>query len=705
MGKVENPLAGILKKQRRWVNQALIAAVFSSILMSGCQALAAGGATVQEDLPVVGSYGNLKQWIEKAASNAGGYGGHKGGVAMEAAQPATKANTGWAERRTVMSAPTSAPPAPAADMPAGADSSGAKRDHSTTNVQVEGVDEADIVKTDGEYIYQVNNRRVIIAKAHPAGELAITSVIKFDNAFFAPREIYVDAKHLIVIGSGRDEAFPVPYEGTSTEKRAMIVPPYRPYQGTVKAIIYDIADKAHPQKLRETTLEGNYVSSRKIGSSLYLIANRYLGVNLPEKETPEVLPWYKDTATGADKARIGYDQIRCFPDFMEPNYLIVAAVNIENPKESPQLSTYLGSGETVYASTKNLYVALHTYRGPVFRIMGGERAWPQTAPEEKTRVFKFALEGAKTRYVGMGEAPGRVLNQFSMDEKDGFFRIATTVGSPWAQGDETSKNNLYVLDESLKPSGKLEGIAPGEQIYSVRFMGDRAYMVTFRTVDPLFVIDLKDPKSPRILGKLKIPGYSNYMHPYDDNHIIGFGKDTIEQSITDNEGRVIGTNAYYQGMKMAIFDVSDVEHPVEKHVAFIGDRGTDSELLHNHRALLFSKEKNLLAFPVQLMEVDKQTGAASGEKPSPVPAYGSFAFQGAYVYTVGLEKGFELRGRITHLSDEDYQKAGQYYYDSEKFVSRILYIGDSLYTLSNRMIKAHGMDALEQRGNLAIPGE
>ncbi|WP_049754193.1 beta-propeller domain-containing protein [Heliomicrobium modesticaldum] len=689
---------GILKKQKRWVSRALIAAIFSSVLMSGCQALAAGGSTDQEGLPVVGSYGNLKRWVEKAAAHANRY---KGGAAPEAAQSATKANAGWAERRAVTSAPSAQ--APSADRPSGAEASVAKRDYSTTNVQVEGVDEADIVKTDGGYIYQVNNRRVIIAKAHPVGQLAIASVITFDDAFFAPREIYVDAEHLIVIGSGRDEAFFVPTDGTA--KRAMIAPPYRPYQGTVKAIVYDIANKAHPQKLRETILEGNYVSSRKIGASLYLIANRYLGVSLPEKETPEVLPWYKDTATGAEKARIGYDQIRCFPDFMEPNYLIVAAVNTENPKESPHLSTYLGAGETVYASTKNLYVALHTYRGPVFRIMGGERAWPQTAPEEKTRLFKFALEGAKTRYVGMGEAPGRVLNQFSMDEKDGFFRIATTVGSPWAQGADTSKNNLYILDESLKPVGKLEGIAPGEQIYSVRFMGEKAYMVTFRTVDPLFVIDLKEPKAPRILGKLKIPGYSNYLHPYDDNHIIGFGKDTIEQSITDHEGRVIGTNAYYQGMKMALFDVSDVEHPVEKHVAFIGDRGTDSELLYDHRALLFSKEKRLLAFPVQLMEVDKPTGAPSGEKVSPVPAYGTFAFQGAYVYTVGLEKGFELRGRITHLSDEDYQKAGQYYYDSEKFVNRILFINDSLYTLSNRMIKAHGMDTLEERGNLAIPGE
>ncbi|MZP44034.1 hypothetical protein GTO89_13425 [Heliobacterium gestii] len=700
MGKVESPLTGLFKKQKHWVSQALVVALFSGVLMSGCQALAAGESSVQEDLPVVGSYENLKQWIQRASERDDGYGMKANSAPAQTT--GAMADTGLVERQAAMAAPASAAPQAKNAASSSFASAKAAQDHSTTNVQVEGVDEADIVKTDGEYIYQVNNRRVIIAKAQPAGEMAIASVIRFDDAFFAPREIYVDGKDLVVIGSGRDEVLLASDQGQIAEKRAMIAPPhYFPYAGVVKAIVYDIADKANPQKSRETAIQGAYVSSRKIGSALYLIANRRLGVHLPENETPDILPWYKDTATGEDKLRVGYDQIRCFPDFSDPNYLIVAGVNVEQPKEPLHLSTYLGAGNIVYASTENLYVALRNVHGPVF----WRSAMDGVSPAEKTSIFKFALDGAKARYTGKGEVTGRPLNQFSLDEKDGFFRIATTAGNAWAEGDGTSKNNLYVLDASMKTVGKLEGVAPGELIYSVRFMGDRAYMVTFRTVDPLFVIDLKEPTAPRILGKLKIPGYSNYLHPYDENHIIGFGKDAVEQSIADDAGRVVGVNAYYQGMKMAIFDVSDVSHPVEQHVAHIGDRGTDSELLHNHRALLFSKEKNLLAFPVQVMEVDKSNSAASGEKPSPVPAYGSFAFQGAYVYTISLEKGFELRGRITHISDEEYQKAGQYYYDNDKFVSRIVYIGDSLYTLSNRMIKAHGMETLEERGALAIPGE
>jgi len=233
----------------------------------------------------------------------------------------------------------------------------------------------------------------------------------------------------------------------------------------------------------------------------------------------------------------------------------------------------------------------------------------------------------------------------------------------------------------------------------VRFMGDRGYMVTFKKVDPLFVIDLKDPAKPQILGALKIPGYSDYIHPYDENHIIGFGKDTIEVEQKDAQGNPIRTMAFYQGMKIALFDVSDVNHPVEKFKEIIGDRGTDSELLENHKALLFSKERNLMAFPVTVMEIKNKEDAIKGN----MPQHGEFSFQGAYVYDIDLQKGFKLKGRITHLSPEDYLKSGKGWYDSQKNLERIMYIGENLYTLSEGMVKANSMSDLKEVNALEIP--
>lgn len=273
-----------------------------------------------------------------------------------------------------------------------------------------------------------------------------------------------------------------------------------------------------------------------------------------------------------------------------------------------------------------------------------------------------------------------------MDENNGYFRIATTVGSVTGTGDNKSRNNMYVLDMELKQVGEIEDIAPGEKIYSVRYMGNRAYMVTFRKVDPLFVIDLSKPEEPTILGKLKIPGYSDYLHPYDENHIIGFGKDAV---VVANEDGSWGwadednTAAYYQGMKIAMFDVTDPTNPIEMWKEEIGDRGTESELLNNHKALLFSKEKNLLAFPIMVAEVNKENAKAW--------TYGDTTFVGAYVYELTLENGFELKAKLTNLTEDDWKRLGNYYYYGDKSIDRLIYIGDKLYTIANSGYCAYDM--------------
>ncbi len=550
-------------------------------------------------------------------------------------------------------------------------------DYSTTNVQVQGVDEADMIKTDGEYIYQVNNQRIIIAKAFPAGDMKLVNVIDLTNQHFNPMEMYIDDKFLVIIGTSD---YNYPMAGTTMEKRIApdIMPGYG-YRSTVKAMIYNISDKKDIKLIREVELDGHYVSSRKIGSALYLVANKHINYYILEQGQDFEKPMYRDTARMDEYLEIDYENIRYFPGSVEPNYLLVAGVDLDQPNKPAEVSTFLGSGQNIYASLDNLYVAVtqYDYEG---------KTW---VDNRSTLIYSFTLNQGSIDYSGKGKVPGSLLNQFSMDEHNGYFRMATTTGDVWRTDEFTSKNNIYILDKALNVVGRVEDIAPGETIYSVRFMGDRGYMVTFKTVDPLFVIDLKNPEKPAILGALKIPGYSDYLHPYDENHLIGFGKDAIE----------VDGVAYYLGMKMAIFDVTDVNNPKEKFVEMIGDRGTESELLRNHKALLFSKDKNLLAFPVTVMEVkDHKDTSYKG-----IPPYGEFAFQGAYVYHIDSETGFKLKGQITHLSNDDYLKSGRYWYDSNKNVARVLYIGDTIYTLSNKMWKAHGIEKIDHKNTLEIP--
>ncbi len=556
------------------------------------------------------------------------------------------------------------------------------KEYSDTNLQVKGVDESDVVKTDGRYIYQVNQDRVLVIDAYPAADMKLVSTISFDEKDFSPQEIYLDNSRLVVIGQFYPSG---PLESTKIQGKTSILP-IQLGSSTVKALVFDVSDKTQIKKVKEAEIAGDYISSRRIGANLYLVANQYIDYwyNDNTKNKPQ-LPAYRDSASADKFVNLQCQDIRYFPNSSEPNYLVLGSLNLDQPDKPIQVSAYLGSGQNIYCSDKNLYVS----------VMKIDRSAPVKPASQTTLIYKFALDQDKITFAGEGSVPGSILNQFAMDENDGNFRIATTTGEVWGSPENTSANNLYVLNDQMQVCGKIENIAPGERIYSVRFIGDRGYIVTFKKVDPLFVIDLKDPQTPKILGKLKIPGYSDYLHPYDENHIIGFGKDTVEA--TDyNASKVPGGMAYYQGMKIALFDVTDVNHPIEEFKEVIGDRGTDSELLRNHKALLFSRDKNLLAFPVTVTEIKNKTA-------NDVHQYGEFVFQGAYVFNIDLEKGFTLKGKITHLSDGDYQKAGDYWADNyPRNVERVLYIQDTLYTLSKDMIKANRLDNLEEVGNVTL---
>ncbi|MFS0917247.1 beta-propeller domain-containing protein [Brevibacillus sp. 179-C 1.1 NHS] len=616
-------------------------------------------AASTEDLPVVGSYAQLKKLIQ---SNQDSY--------------------PYATMETTTAMPVSAPST--ANKMADTSGGAVRGDFSTTNTQVQGVDEADIVKSDGTYLYQSTQNEVRIIKAYPATSMKVASRISYDNGKFIPQEMYVDDSRLIVIGQANES---ISYPPGTASKRG--IPRYHD-NSFVKTMIYDISNKQQPRLVRQLELEGYYMSSRKIGASLYVTANQYMDAyRILEEKTELPGPTYKDSSHHDEYQTIPYSDIRYFPDHFRPEYLIVAGVNLDDSKQKMSLSTYLGAGENIYASSKNLYVAVTQNNVQPVAVKQKGATTPLIAPpiESDTTIYRFAMNKGDIRYTGKGSVPGRILNQFSMDENDGYFRIATTSGNMWRDDEHTSKNNLYVLDNKLNVYGKLEGIAPGERIYSVRFMGDRAYMVTFKKVDPLFVLDLKKPSAPSVLGALKIPGYSDYLHPYDENHIIGFGK----------EAEADKDMAYYQGMKIALFDVSDVTKPKEKFKTVIGDRGTDSELLHNHKALLFSKDKNLLAFPVTVHERTAQQKAKNDMRD-----YGHFTFQGAYVYQLDLKKGFQLTDQITHLSKEDVAKAGEGWYDSTSNIKRILTIGDTLYTVSDDYVKTKQLLTPKQENILPL---
>ena len=531
-------------------------------------------------------------------------------------------------------------------------------DFSATNVQVEGVDEADIVKTDGKYIYTLSNNKIYVVEAYPAYNAELISSINFNNNFYA-NEMFIDEDRLLVFGNTNYNGEPeVRVNGNIIESM-----PYIPKRSLVQARLYDISDKENIELVKTVDVEGGYISSRKIGEYVYFVVSSY---PYDDNIIPLIREDQNDFEKIAEPTEIGY-----LEPIVAQSLMTIVAMPMDEDKDIAK-ETIVGSADNIYASLENMYIAQSRY------------GWYGSGKEE-TYIYKIHLDKDKIDYVGSGKVPGSILNQFSMDEYDEHFRIATTKGNMW-QGE--SENNLYVLDEDMDVVGELEGLAPGERIYSVRFMGKKGYVVTFKKVDPLFVIDLSDPEDPNVLGKLKIPGYSDYLHPIDENHIIGIGKDTVEadEDLVNNRGMEF---AWYQGIKMAVFDVSDVEHPIELHKEIIGDRGTDSEALHNHKAFLFDKERELLVLPIKLAEIQ-------GE-PEYDNQQGKYTFQGAYVYNLNIEDGFDLRGRISHIDNQDvYENSGYYLGDYNSHVRRALYIGDVLYTISNNFIKMNDLLDLDE---------
>lgn len=515
---------------------------------------------------------------------------------------------------------------------------------SETNTQVENVDEADIVKVDNNYIYYISNQKVVIIRADTPDNAEKVSEIDFTNQKFSPYEIFVNNNNLIVLGNINEEISVInTIEDTSTKDIAY-APEYK-----CGIIIYDVSNKQLPKEARRIEIDGAYLSSRMIEDSIYLIANKYIYASGLIKNEIEDLDennykvHYTDTIISQEENIIDYDKIYYFEQMESSNYLTMVGINLSSNEEA-DIQTFLGAGDLVYASEKNMYLAKTNIEyDKNYKIQNSN-----------TKILKFKLNNGKIEFQIEGVIDGVVNNQFSMDEDGEYFRIATTTGDLWNL-DETTSNNLYVLNEKLEVVGKVTGFAKEEKIYSVRYIDNKAYVVTFKQTDPFFVIDLSVPTNPQIIGELKLPGYSTYLHPYDENHIIGIGYDTKED----------GTRIINNGMKMVMFDISDFSNPQVLFKINIGEKNTTSEITYNHKSILYSKEKNIIAFPI-LDYGMKQNNSS------------------AVIYEINLEKGFILKGKITNLTNNYLEN-----------VERIVFVNDTYYTLSKELIKIAKMDTLE----------
>lgn len=546
---------------------------------------------------------------------------------------------------------------------AGAQSKEDTDSYSKTNTQVQGVDEADIVKTNGKKIFYIAQNKLFIFDATKT-KTTVDKEIGFKENVY-PCDIYLDDNYFVVMASSRLQ------RNTSGETAEKLSSRSIGSSATL-VLIYDVNSY---ELLREIEVEGNEISSRKIGNDLYIVTNKY--IHLYNKiEEDEILPIYRDSYKSGECVEIPATQVKYFNDFKEDescNFMIITSFSLDDIASDVNINTYLGAGNEVYCSKENLYVAKikysYSYMPKISNAIDEAIGVTGISKNEvTTNIHKFAIGNGDVKYIATGKVKGRLLNQFSMDEYNGNFRITTT---------NDDGNNLYVLNSDMQEIGSVTNLASGEKIYATRFMGEKAYVVTYKTVDPLFVIDLSTPTTPKVLGELKIPGYSSYLHPFGENYLIGFGEDSVEKSYTNWEGNQ-EVVAYANGLKMAIFDVSDYNNPKELYSIKLGSRGSYSQLLYDHKALLFDETEGIFAFPAYLAE-------DAGFYDDGTPRYGNKMFSGALVYDVSVENGITLRGKIEHIDSDN----------NSNEIQRIIRIGNKLYTLSNEIIKSSDIKTVE----------
>ena len=558
------------------------------------------------------------------------------------------------------------------------------KDFSTTNLQVENVDEADIIKANGDFIYSLSHDQVMITNATDPSQLQLTSSLNLPYSA-TPEDLLLYKNLLIAIGSKNRQT---------------------------AVAIFDLTNPQQPQTISSYLLEQSYYTSRLIDGQLYLFATGYLSGHLPDQSaltyTENYQPFTLDLA-----------QLKYQPDRLTTKLTTIAVTNLTDLQQ-PQTTfeMYLMDISQAYVSENSIYLSNSNYScswsdstaedefATALKSIWGWRGIlgyfdyqdnslsSSSRCERETEIFKFSLNHGQLQFIAFNQESGSAINQFSFDEHQDYLRVAMN------NENHSDGAKVVIFDSQLNRVGSLENIAPGEDMYSSRFIGDKVYLVTYQTIDPLFIIDLSNPTQPRILGELKIPGYSTYLHPYDENHLLGIGMQTEETINRDPDtGRVLSTPAVVTGMKMALFDVSNVNQPREIAQTTIGNRQTTSAVLINHKALLFSKEKNLLAIPVNRYSQDFSLSSVNlSDNESLERSYRSSLSkpiaEGYLVYDLSLENGFVEKGLITHEAND----LSSFYQPNSML--RGLYIDQDLFTVSQEEIQVHTLSDLEQIGHL-----
>jgi hypothetical protein len=558
------------------------------------------------------------------------------------------------------------------------------REFSTTNNQVASVDEADIVKTEGRWVYLASNGALRIIEAMNPAVLSVTHIAG------VARELFVEGDRAVVYSSSGDGyarckyGYDCTFGGDGT---------------TTKISIYDVSDRSSPKLAREIALSGSLMAARRIGNAVHTVVadndapgTRWLSwpANLSFCGIKPAVVASRLTMLKAENEQIIHAASR-IPTITENGkttrmcsglartalrdgdaFTSIVSFDLTNDHAPVTTATMQSRPGAVFASEAGLYVSV------VHRKSNAAKArwysYYDDAIDEVSEIHKFRIGAtpSDTKYVGSGTIPGHVLGQLAMDEWFGYLRVATTKGRV---PDPNVESAISILAETasgaLTRVGAISHIAPGEDIRAVRFDNERGYVVTFKKTDPLFVIDTLAPRAPKIVGELKIPGFSTYLHRIDADHLLSIGFDANDH----------GSFAYFDGVILQLFDVTSPTEPKLLHKEKIGTRGSSSEALTDHLAFNYLPSRGLLAIPMTVCE-----GGGDGR------FGGKLAFSGLYVYGVDVAKGFTRLGAVDHGTMHD--ACSRWWSRAGSQVKRSVFLDDLVYSISDDRVKVQSLEHL-----------